>query len=274
MVIHIKHNTEYISADILKDLAIVVNHLRVPSFATALADFLQHICHFDTIIMVSYKKSFKPIILHPKDRAEHSPTLHMYLTQAYILDPLFNAIQQGIGPGVSRLVEMSPDSFEQTEYYQSCYQKFDLVDEINLIIPLDNETTCAISLGRKTHIGLITRAEMNRLRSIFPMIEAIIKQFWLTQSRDYVEYKPSNGPIQYALKTFASGVLTQREQEVLGLLLRGHSSKSIAEELGISAGTVKVHRKNIHARLDTSTQAEIFTLFLNHLNALDGLSAD
>ncbi|WP_315984077.1 LuxR C-terminal-related transcriptional regulator [Aliamphritea spongicola] len=51
--------------------------------------------------------------------------------------------------------------------------------------------------------------------------------------------------------------------------MQGHSSKSIADNLNISAGTVKVHRKNIHARLKTSTQSEIFTLFLAHLKAID-----
>ncbi|MFI8621206.1 response regulator transcription factor [Marinomonas sp. NPDC078689] len=264
-----KANTELISPETFKELAILVNHLRVPSFPNMLENFLSGLCHFDTIIMVTYKKSFKPIILHPKNRSEHSPTLNMYINQAYILDPLFNSIQQGTTPNISRLADMAPDSFEDTEYYQTCYKKFDLVDEINLTIALDDSTTCAISLGRKRLMGSIKRGEMIKLKAVYPLLEALIKQFWLAQSRDYLEYVPSHGPIQYALKTFACGVLTQREQEILGLILRGHSSKAIAETLGISAGTVKVHRKNIHARLDTSTQSEIFTLFLNHLDEMD-----
>ncbi|ETI61739.1 response regulator transcription factor [Marinomonas profundimaris] len=264
-----KATSDGISAETLKELVTLVNHLRVPSFPTVLERFLRGLCHFDTIIMVTYKKSFKPIIIHPKDRSEHSSTLNLYLNTAYMLDPLFNGILMGTVPGISRLIDIAPDSFKETEYYLTCYRKFDLVDEINLTIPLDDKTTCAISLGRKTHMGSIKRSEMTKLREIFPLLEALIKQFWLTQSRGYVDYQPSNGPIKHALKTFASGVLTHREQEVLGLILRGHSSKAIAEELGISAGTVKVHRKNIHARLDTSTQSEIFTLFLDHLEELD-----
>ncbi|MEO9655126.1 response regulator transcription factor [Marinomonas sp.] len=258
-----------ISSDTLKELAVLVNHLRVPSFPTVLETFLARLCHFDTLIIVTYKKSFKPIIIHPKDKSAHSPTLNLYLNSAYLLDPLFNSIQQGMTCGISRLIDLAPDSFKDTEYYQTCYRKFDLVDEINLIIPLDGETTCAISLGRKSQMGSIKRVEMNKLKEVFPLIESLFQQFWLSQSRGYLDYQPSMGPIKHALKTFASGVLTQREQEVLGLILRGHSSKAVADSLGISAGTVKVHRKNIHARLDTSTQSEIFTLFLDHLESLD-----
>lgn len=257
-----------VTSDTLKELATLVNHLRVPSFPSALENFLSTLSHFDTFIMVTYKKSFKPIILHPKDPAEHSPTLKLYLNTAYVLDPLFNNIQQGIC-GVSRLAEISPDSFKQTEYYLNCYRRFDLVDEIDLTIPLDDTTTCAISLGRKASLGSIKRQEMSQLKETFPLIESLVKQFWLFQSRSYTDYQPSNGPIKHALKTFARGVLTQREQEVLGLILRGHSSKAIANILDISSGTVKVHRKNIHSRLDTSTQSEIFTLFLEHLEELD-----
>ncbi|BFM49181.1 helix-turn-helix transcriptional regulator [Marinomonas sp. THO17] len=255
--------------ELMKDLSTLTSLIRVPSFLSSLELFLGKLCYFDTIVIVTYKKSFKPILLYPSDPAEKSTTLQLYLNQAYLLDPLFNSISNGIAPGTYRLVDMAPDSFEQTEYYQTCYRDFDLVDEINLLIDLDKTTTCAVSLGRKRAVGSIRRTEFNNLKRVFPMLEALITQFWLAQSHEFTNRAPSSGPLKLALKTFGQGVLTDREQEILGLLLKGHSSKSIAEQLGISAGTVKVHRKNIHARLDTSTQSEIFTLFLNHLDALD-----
>lgn len=256
-------------SEIMKDLATLTCHVRVPSFPSILEGVLSNLCHFDTIIMVTYKKALKPLLIHPSDPAEQSQTLRTYLNQAYLLDPVFNSIQQGIAPGIYRLVDMAPDSFEETEYYQTCYQKFDLVDEINILVDLDKSTTCAVSLGRKKAVGSVRRTELNNLKTVFPMLEALIGQFWMAQAGEFIERAPSTGPLKHALKTFAQGVLTTREQEILGLLLKGHSSKSIANELGISAGTVKVHRKNIHARLDTSTQSEIFTLFLSHLDALD-----
>ncbi len=43
--------------------------------------------------------------------------------------------------------------------------------------------------------------------------------------------------------------LTEREREVLQLVARGLSNKQIAEAIGRTEGTVKVHLKNIHEKL-------------------------
>lgn len=59
--------------------------------------------------------------------------------------------------------------------------------------------------------------------------------------------------------SFASGgrdVLTQREHDVLCLLAIGLCNKSIARQLGIAAGTVKVHVRSIMAKLDASTRTQ------------------
>ncbi|WP_286237761.1 helix-turn-helix domain-containing protein [Neptuniibacter halophilus] len=268
-----RHHQERNSADCYKHLASLIDHTRLRSFPKALEDYLSTLCHFDTILMVTFKKSLRPIILHPSDPAEQSPTLRNYLSKAYVLDPLFNSIQAGNTPQVSRLVEIAPDSFETSEYYQNCYKNFDLVDEINLIIELNQGVNCSISLGRKTNLGTITRAELHRLQEAYPVINALVRQFWLSQSQEYVKYEKSDSAMKQALNTFGSGVLTRREQEISGLILQGHSSKAIASMLNISLGTVKVHRKNIHTRLNTSTQSEIFTLFLAHLNELEAAAA-
>ena len=48
-------------------------------------------------------------------------------------------------------------------------------------------------------------------------------------------------------------------------MLHGHSTKSIASRLGISVETVKLHRKHAYAKLEVSSQAELFYLFLDSL---------
>lgn len=58
----------------------------------------------------------------------------------------------------------------------------------------------------------------------------------------------------------SSGVLTQREIEVLRWLSHGHSSKQIGAELSISARTVETHRLNIMKKLGTSNSAETISV--------------
>ncbi|MCK2044654.1 response regulator transcription factor [Chromohalobacter moromii] len=252
-----------------KNLGVLIEHQRLRSFPVMLEAFLSTLCCFDTILLLTYKKSLRPILVHPSDPAEQSDTLRQYINHAYVLDPLFHAIKNTASPGIVRLADIMPDSFKSTEYYQTCYQNFGLVDEINLLIHLNDEVTCAITLGRKASLESISRIELNALQDFHPIISALMRQFWQTQSDEFLQYGRSDGPMKRALRTFASGVLTQREREITDLILRGFSSQAIADHLKISVGTVKVHRKNIHARLNTSTQAEIFTQFISHLSHLE-----
>ncbi|KIC17281.1 helix-turn-helix transcriptional regulator [Leisingera sp. ANG-Vp] len=61
--------------------------------------------------------------------------------------------------------------------------------------------------------------------------------------------------------------LTQREAAICGLILRGQPTVSVAETLGISAGTVKNHRKRIYRKLDITTERELFLMLLGHIGS-------
>ena len=61
--------------------------------------------------------------------------------------------------------------------------------------------------------------------------------------------------------------ITPRETEVVVQVLEGHSSESIAKSLGISVGTVRIHRRNIYAKLRISSQQELFSIFFNNITA-------
>ncbi|MFZ5749408.1 MAG: response regulator FixJ [Pseudomonadota bacterium] len=50
--------------------------------------------------------------------------------------------------------------------------------------------------------------------------------------------------------------LTQREQDVLRGLVRGHPNKTIAYDLGISPRTVEVHRANVMSKLKVRSLSE------------------
>ena len=55
----------------------------------------------------------------------------------------------------------------------------------------------------------------------------------------------------------------ERETQVINLVLHGHSTKTVADKLSISMETVKLHRKHAYAKLEVSSQAELFYLFLD-----------
>jgi len=57
--------------------------------------------------------------------------------------------------------------------------------------------------------------------------------------------------------------LTPREKEVMGLVVGGHSNKSIAKELGVSIKTVEVHRGNLMSKMKAQSLSELVRLVMS-----------
>ncbi len=57
--------------------------------------------------------------------------------------------------------------------------------------------------------------------------------------------------------------LTPREREVMGLVVSGHSNKSIAKELGVSIKTVEVHRGNLMTKMQAKSLSELVRLVMS-----------
>lgn len=57
--------------------------------------------------------------------------------------------------------------------------------------------------------------------------------------------------------------LTQREREVLQLIVAGKLNKQIADDLGISIKTVEVHRSRVMEKMDAGSVAELVQFVLN-----------
>ncbi|MFC2973026.1 two-component system response regulator NarL [Azotobacter bryophylli] len=58
--------------------------------------------------------------------------------------------------------------------------------------------------------------------------------------------------------------LTERERQVLKMIASGHSNKMIGRKLGITEGTVKVHVKNLLAKLGLRSRVEAAVWALEH----------
>lgn len=64
---------------------------------------------------------------------------------------------------------------------------------------------------------------------------------------------------------FLIGRLTPRERDIVGLVLQGHPVAAIAARLQLSENTIKSHRKRLFAKLDITTERELFVMFVEHL---------
>lgn len=58
--------------------------------------------------------------------------------------------------------------------------------------------------------------------------------------------------------------LTPRERQILDLLAEGYSNKAVANQLGISDGTVKLHVKAVLRKLSVSSRVEAAVIAVEH----------
>jgi DNA-binding CsgD family transcriptional regulator len=164
--------------------------------------------------------------------------------------------------------ELAPDRFYQSEYYRSYYVQTGLTEEIGFFLATSDGARVVISLMRAGHSTTFTAREVSRLRGIAPVVIALAGQHWRTlgQRFDDAVLPASDQSLHAAFADFGRQRLTGREAEVVALVLRGHSSEAIAAALNIAPGTVKIHRKNIYAKLGIGSQAELFSMFLDSLS--------
>jgi DNA-binding CsgD family transcriptional regulator len=79
---------------------------------------------------------------------------------------------------------------------------------------------------------------------------------------------PVSQPSQNMIELFCRiRQLTQRESDIVKLILQGFPNSKIAERLDISAGTVKNHRWRLYYKLDITTERELLLLFLSDILA-------
>lgn len=248
----------------------LVENIGKPDFPEALSRVLRHIIAFKHTVTFAYNGSSIPLCLG-HNFPHHRYVIHVidYQSGPYLLDPLYKACVNGVRSGVFLLKDVAPDQFYKSEYYRSYYVQTGPVDEVAFFIGCGDRWSIVTSLMRPHSETQFSERELRLLSRIEPLIRAICQRHWEHDSRLSAATPPENEEealnrrIRDALKRLDIPALTPREMEVVGLVLQGHSSDSIANILKIASGTVRIHRKNIYSKMRISSQRELFATFIS-----------
>lgn len=239
------------------------------SFPGQLIALLKQLVSFNNALILIYSPKQGPqLAFNDLPSAERKTNVEKFVEGAYLLDPCYRALSTGAVNGFYQLKRIAPNGFTSSEYYRNYYRYTGLTDEFGYLFRLSNNRTVNLSLGRTETTQGLNRRDARTLNDIAPVVVELCHQHW-DQEIDTANPSALPGQLESALDNFGRSLLTDRETEVVQLFLHGHSTKSIAEKLGISPETVKLHRKNSYAKLDISSQAELFHLFIDSLASLE-----
>lgn len=232
---------------------------------------MKSLLRFDYIVVFAYRGQERPLDLYSTFTAEeHVVFVSMYQAGPYLLDPFYSAAQEP-KPGVWRMRELAPDRFFSSEYFRSYYTQTGLAEEIGFFVALENGITVVLSLMRREQSGVFSAAEFALLRKAEPVVVALVRHAWSDLGRrfDNAITRRGKGGRKAAHpeteRVWRDLNLTDREAAIVELVLQGHSSESIGLRLGISTGTVKVHRRNVYRKLGISSQTQLLSIYLKSL---------
>ncbi len=199
-----------------------------------------------------------------------------YLKGPYLLDPFFKACDRQVETGLYRLRDVAPDRFYQSEYYRSYYSQTGLAEEICYTFYLLNGVAVVISLMRSGESSRFSAREFRQLDGVAPIVVSLAQRHWQDVPDKFdvdtaVNEPPQNRSlIEHKVNALFGERITPRETQVVAQVLEGHSSDSIAKNLGIAVGTVRIHRRNLYAKLQISSQQELFSIFFKKTTAGHG----
>lgn len=237
-------------------------------FIKIVAELCEGASGYDSTFICAFFKDHRPVELFDNLKAyDFDATVEPYIDCAYLLDPFYNIFRTGTVDQVVTLNECAPDDFRSTEYYNTFYAQTGLYDETTLLVDFGENACIAISLGSR-HAGFELSAEgYQALQRLLPIIAALCRRHWpALQPTSMIETGRIRQHLEKAFELFCTSVLSAREAEIVQHILKGHSSKSIAQLLGNSPETIKVHRKRLFVKLNISSQGELFSMFLEALS--------
>ncbi len=241
-----------------------------PDCPALLAQLLRAVAPYSYTVVFGFAGAARPLDLYDDfPPAKRKVFVTDYQAGPYLLDPFYLAAT-GVVKGLFRMRDLAPDRFYQGEYFRNYYVQTGLAEEVGFFTDVGGGAKVVLSLMRADKP--FGAREFRALEEIRPVVQAIVAQHWQgLADRFAAPAMPKPGgmtgrdtgrDIEQSFHSFGKGVLTAREREVVEYTLKGHSAEAVGRLLGISPGTVRIHRRNIYAKLRIGSQGELFSRFI------------
>jgi len=200
--------------------------------------------------------------------------LEHYCNGLYLLDPFYDSYVKNNFASFAVWRDIAPNVFEESiQAYINYMSNWEELEEVGYVFPVSADTSLHFSFALPSCDKGGNNLFTTFLKDLYPFLRPLIAKHWQDIETSIKDKEPEmrrlHTQVHSILNNFGSSVLTGREQEIVRSMLHGHSAKSTAEVLGISAGTVNVHRSKIYEKLDISSNSELFSLFIDAMTSVE-----
>jgi DNA-binding CsgD family transcriptional regulator len=251
--------------DIETHLAQAIATLGQPGFEDALWQMLQSLVRPDNMLVLAYSDGgpAQELFRRAADARVFGRLQSTYLDGAYRLSPFYALHLQRAKEGLYRLRDIAPDAFQRSRFYVEYFEQTTIIDELAFTAWLGEGVSLNLFLGRDGLSGrLFSVQEIAACRRIAPVVAALVRAHWPRPSCKPTSVEDTPARLAASAARALGIALSPRQAQVALLILKGHSTLSIALTLGVSPQTVKVFRKQLYARCEISSQGELFSLML------------
>lgn len=218
-------------------------------------------------IIVLYKdRPPAKIFLKYTHRSRETLNEDGYFQGPYALDPIYIMFTRGCKNGLYKISE-STSSFEETDFYKYFYKANSVIDSVDIVWNIDKNSALLIFFEREEGQCNFSNLDISAVRMWLNIaFEALEKHFSISpfKNEDDVQ-KLFHKKVGICIDYFGSSILTAREMNVLAYMFKGYSVSKTAIKLGIAEATVKIHRSNIHQKLEVNSQTELFSLLIQSI---------
>ena len=218
-----------------------------------------------------YHRELPPRILYheiPKHAVQKQ--IDHYVDGPYAEDPFYRTSIQQPRAKIYRMSRITMGKLQQSDYYRDYYDDTGTVDEIAFLAKLRGGNVINLDIMRLPRDGEFSDQEYESLYVLADLISALIKCHCEHDHCAITHLIPSGieYQIDLAIRTFGASLLSNREKDVLELMLRGYTTGAAAQKLGIALETLRRHRANMYRKLDVNSQTDLFSLFISAMSCL------
>ena len=245
---------------VIAALAGAIEGTTTPGHLDRLIDLVGEIVPHDLVTVTRYSVTDRPAFV--SHRRYSDAMIRRYLDVYYAYDPFCAFWRRERRPGIVPLLRLADKHVKDGRYMAEFLKQSVICDEVGVLVP--DGDGCCLGLFLERADRRFTRTEVASLEATFPILAALHalqrRSRTGTEAVQGLGSSPhQEGPIgEHGPSADSWLELSAREREVATLILAGHPNAGIARRLGIAVGTVKNHRHSIYAKLDITTEREMF----------------